>query len=177
MFWIIDKIDQILRGQRRLDDDLGRLVIALREQVSELIKLESVDRGILSRLDQIIAIFTPRPVYAALTFDPGGDMPLQVGNKTTATVVVLDQFGQPMPNFDFTTNKPIWSLSDPNSANIADGPSPDTEIVNGNAAGTNVLTVQVPGVANGSASLSFSVVAAAPVPTSVRIATSPDISG
>ena len=103
-------------------------------------------------------------------------MPLQVGSSATATVTVLDQFGQPFA-FDFTANPPQWSVTDTAQDTLAAGPTPGTETITSVAAGSQTLSVSVPNVANGSASVAFTNVAPAPVATSVSITTSPDITG
>jgi len=133
------------------------------------------DQRILSQLQTLLDIFTPRASYVVITI--GGTMPLQVGASSTATVAVLDQFGQPMPGFDFTANPPSWSVSDPALASVAAGSTPDTETITASAAGSEILSVSVPGVVNGTASLSFTVRAPAAVATSVSISTSPDSTG
>jgi hypothetical protein len=179
MFWIIDKIDRIIRDIERVIDLNAQLIQGQRLIVARQDRLEQIMRGdderILFQLDQLNAIFTPRPAYVAISI--GGTMPLQVGSSAIATVTVLDQFGQPFPNFDFGANAPVWSVSDPALASVATGSTPDSETITASAAGSEVLSVSVPGVAKGTSSLSFSVTAPAAVPTSVQIVTSPDITG
>ena len=100
-------------------------------------------------------------------------MSLDVGKTAVATVNGFDQFGQPFP-IDFTTNTPLWSVSDPNVAAIAPDPTLGSEDVTGTAAGHETLSVSVAGL---SASIDFDVVAPVPVPvlTSVTITTNPPV--
>jgi hypothetical protein len=98
---------------------------------------------------------------------------LQVNETKTATVIVLDQFGNEFP-FDFATNQPSWSVDQPSTVGLAAGSQPQDEAVTGLAV-TNldaILSVAVPGVANPNAQDTIKVVEApppTPVPTSVQI--------
>jgi hypothetical protein len=178
MWWLLGKIGIIIAQLERLIDTVGKLAVQIQDNSAQLRTINAQDRQILSQLGKVIDIFTPKPTYTVITIGAsGGTMPLQVGQKSTATVTVLDQFGQPMTSFDFAANAPAWTLSDPNAASLAPGSTPDTEEVTGLAVGSEILSVNVPGVTNPTASLSFSVAAAAPVATSVEITTSPDITG
>ena len=174
------KIDQLLLKTQVLQDLLLNKLIKEVEQVrAHQAILESAVKGgdqqILSQLARLLAIFAPRPAYISITL--GGTMPLTVGQSATATVTVLDQFGQPFPNFDFGANPPVWTVADPAQDSLAAGSTPDSEAITSTAAGSQTLSVSVPGVANGNASVSFTNVAPAAVPTSVTITTSPDITG
>lgn len=179
MWFLLDKVDAIKGKADRIIDLLARLIEIARglSARQDVIKrtIDQNDEQILLRLNQLIAKFDARPAYVAIYL--GGTMPLQVGSSSTATVVILDQFGQPFPNFDFGANPPQWNVSDPSVASVAPGSTPDTETITANAAGSETLSVTVPGVANPSATLSFTTTAPAAVPTSVQITTSPDITG
>jgi len=173
------KIDQLLLRLGVVEDILLKELLKEVRQISaRLAILEAArlkdDQLILSQLSQLLAIFAPRAAYVSLIL--GGEMPLTVGSTATATVVVLDQFGQPFA-FDFTANPPSWTVGDAAQDSLAAGSTQDTETITSLAGGSQTLSVTVPGVANGSASLSFTNVAPAPVATSVQITTSPDITG
>ena len=178
MFFDNIKLDLVLRELERLVTITGRLAFQVEKMNVRLAVLESIvktdDAQILYELRKIVAIFDSKPSYVIINI--GGTMPLQVGASATATVVVLDQFSQPFP-FDFGANPPAWSVSDGAQDTLAPGSTPDTETVTSTAAGSQVLSVSVPSVANGSASLTFTNTAPAPVATSVQITTSPDITG
>jgi hypothetical protein len=98
---------------------------------------------------------------------------LQVNETKTATVIVLDQFGNEFA-FDFSANPPSWTVDQPSTVGIGAGSQPQDELVTG-LAPTNldaVLSVSVPGVVNPTASETITVVAApppVPEPTSVQI--------
>lgn len=102
----------------------------------------------------------------------GNPLTLNVGQSSTATVTVLDQFGQTFP-FDFTTNVPVWAVDNTASVGLAAGATPDAQSVSGVAAGTATLTVDVPGVTNGHDEETVTVVAPAPVATSVKVSFTP----
>ncbi len=180
MFFDNIKLDLAIRELTILVDVTSRLVFQVEKMNVRLAVLESIvktdDAQILYELRKIVAIFDSKPSYVIIDFTPGGNMPLPVGSTATATVVVLDQFSQPFP-FDFGANPPSWSVSDAAQDTLATGSTPDTENVTSTAAGSQVLSVSVPGVANGSASLTFTNTAPVPVATSVSITTSPDITG
>lgn len=103
----------------------------------------------------------------------GNPLTLNVGQSSTATVQVLDQFGQIFPNFDFTTNPPVWASDNTGSVGVAAGTTPDTQSVSGVAPGTATLSVDVPGVTNGHDEETVTVTAPAPVPTSVKVVFTP----
>ena len=104
----------------------------------------------------------------------GNPLTLQVGQKSTATVVVLDQFGQPMP-FDFVANPPSFSIDQPTMVAISAGPTPDQEVVAGLAVTSTPanFSVSVPTVVNPTDTEQITVVAATQVATSVKITFSP----
>lgn len=80
-----------------------------------------------------------------------GPVTLNVGQKTTASVVVFDQNGNDMTaKFDFTTNPITWTLDNSTlDSESATGPdSTNSNVITSLAAGTANLTADVPGVAN-----------------------------
>jgi hypothetical protein len=129
-------------------------------------------------LDELKKFNKPRPSYVRIRFIPRKEnilMPLtlQVNETKTATVIVLDQFGNEFP-LDFAANPPSWTVDQPSTVGIGAGSQPQDELVTG-LAPTNldaVLSVSVPGVANPNAQETITVVEApppVPVPTSVQI--------
>lgn len=116
---------------------------------------------------------TLRPRPRSLTVHLAGGVMLNVGQTTVATVNGFDQNGNPMP-LDFATlGAPQWSLSDPAlAAATPNATDPNQEDVTGVAAGSVTLSVSLGGL---SASLSFDVVAPAPVLTSLTISTEPAV--
>lgn len=131
------------------------------------------------QLNMILRALTVRhPTSVRIVFEgdqamAGNPLTLQVGQKSTATVVVFDQFGQPMNSFDFTANPPSWTIDQPSAVGLASGSQPNQEVVSGTAAtaaGSPAnLTVSVPGVANPTDTEQVTVTQAASVPTSVQI--------
>lgn len=120
--------------------------------------------------------FRLRPVFVCIYFTRQEryhvSKQIEVGQSATAKVVVLDQFGNAFPGFDFAANPPAWSVDQPDTLSLAAGASPDAEVVSGVAATTSdaLLLVSIPGL--GSASTAISVVAP---PPPVPVATSLEI--
>lgn len=154
-----------------IQQDLKWIKLGLLSIDEDLEKQNRKILKILAEIEQIVALLSQKPTWVVIQ---GDFMPLQVGSTSIATVVVLDQTGNPM-SYDFSANPPSWSETG-GFAGLSAGTSPDTQTLTGVGVGTGeVVSVSVPGVANPSASITFDVVAAAQVATSVRIDTNPPV--
>lgn len=127
---------------------------------------------ILADVRIAVGLLTPRLRRIVIVQSGGPPMPLEVGKTAVATVNGFDQFGQPFP-IDFNANVPSWTVSDPALATIApDATTLGSEDVTGAAAGSETLSVAVAGLTT---SVTFDIVAPAPVLTSVTITTNPAV--
>jgi hypothetical protein len=66
---------------------------------------------------------------------------INVGETAVAVITVLDQFGQPITNFDFSANPVSWSVDQPSSVGLAAGAQPDQENCSGIQATSGAATV------------------------------------
>lgn len=151
----------------------------LREELAltkKLLHEEREERKLLLEIIADLKKLLPHPTRVQIKFGgimAGNPLTLNVGQSSTATVQVLDQFGQIFPNFDFTANPPVWASDNTGSVGVAAGTTPDTQSVSGVAPGAATLSVDVPGVTNGHDEETVTVTAPAPVPTSVKVVFTP----
>ena len=110
----------------------------------------------LKALEFIIDVITPR--LARIQIDIGEPVPvtLAVGQKTTATVVGIDQFGNPFP-IDFTANPVTFVDSAETVASDSPTPASGSDVVTGVAAGSMSLSATIPSLVNSATGQPFTV--------------------
>src|SRR6266700_43944 len=84
---LILEVERLVEVTKKLAADF-RLISARLAVLEQVVRTD--DQQILSQVSRLVAIFSPRPAYIAITF--GGNMPLQVGSSATAQITILDQF-------------------------------------------------------------------------------------
>ena len=102
----------------------------------------------------------------------GNPLTLNVGQTSTATVVGFDQFGNPFP-IDFTVNPPAWTIDNAAVSIAANATVPTSEDVKGvSATGATPanLTVTCAGLSD---TEQITVLAPAPVLTSLKVTFTP----
>ena len=162
---------QIERDIRQIQLDMRWLKAGM-ETIGDQLRLQRAFlTEILADTHHIVSLLQPRLARVEIIRSGGSPMPLNVGDTVVATVNGFDQFRNPFP-IDFSATPAAWSVSDPTLATITAGSTPADENVTGVAAGSETLSVTV---ADQSASVTFDVVAAAPVLTSVTITINPPV--
>lgn len=158
-----------------LKEELALTKTNLEIAVKQL-RLEQQNNQLLREVNAELKQLLPHPTKVRIKFGgimAGNPLTLNQGQTSTATVKILDQFGNEFQNFDFGANPPVWTSSNTASVGVAAGTSADTQQVSGVAPGTATLSVDVPGVTNGHDEETVTVTAPAPVPTSVKVVFSP----
>jgi hypothetical protein len=136
------------------------------EEIELLKRQERTEEEIERDLDRIVGFLKPRLAFIKISF--GGNMAqgpvkLNVGQKTTASVLGFDQNGAPFA-IDFTANPVTWA--DDNQAAASDAPAGATDVLTGVAAGVSNLTATCGGFTD---TEQATVSAVVPVLSSIKI--------
>jgi hypothetical protein len=132
--WTYDREQEILERLRKLQ-----------EEQEELEAGQSTEQAELKQILKDLQVLKPRLAFIKVFFGgnmSAGPVTLNIGQKTTASVVGFDQNGQP---FNGPIPTPSYSIDDTSLDSIATSTDPSQEDVTSLAVGTANLTATVTG--------------------------------